>query len=115
MATKRPGGPERLQSRASFAGGAPMSTREIVQDIGQRQDAMVGLLRDLVEHESGTYDKADVDRLGALLREQLAGLDFETSLVKQDRLGDHVVGRRPSKNGKQIILVGHFDTVFAHG
>ena len=95
--------------------GFAMSTREIVQDIGQRQDAMVGLLRELVEHESGTYDKADVDRLGTLLRGHLAALDFETDLVRQDRLGDHVVGRRPSKNGKQIVLVGHFDTVFSHG
>jgi glutamate carboxypeptidase len=92
-----------------------MSTAEIVEDIAQRQDQMVGLLRELVEHESGTYDKADVDRLGAALRERLEALDFETELLKQDRLGDHVVGRRPSRNGKQILLVGHFDTVFSHG
>ena len=92
-----------------------MSTREIVQGIQRRQDEMVELLRVLVEHESGTYDKADVDRLGAFLRERLADLDFETELVRQDRLGDHVVGRRPSRNGKQILLVGHFDTVFSHG
>jgi glutamate carboxypeptidase len=92
-----------------------MSTREIVQDIERRQDAMVELLRVLVEQESGTYDKADVDHLGAFLRERLAELDFETDLVRQDRLGDHVVGRRPSRNGKQILLVGHFDTVFSHG
>ena len=92
-----------------------MSTREILHDIGQRQDQMVGLLRELVEHESGTYDKTDVDTLGALLHERLEALDFQTEIVAQDRLGDHVVGRRPSRNGKQILLVGHFDTVFSHG
>jgi glutamate carboxypeptidase len=92
-----------------------MDTREIVQDIGQRQDAMIDLLRELVEHESGTYDKADVDRLGAVLRGRLEALDFQTELLKQDRLGDHVVGSRPSRNGKQIIFVAHFDTVFGHG
>ena len=92
-----------------------MSTREIVQDIGRRQDTMVDLLRELVQHESGTYDKSDVDRLGVLLRDRLDALDFQTELLEQDRLGDHVVGRRPSRNGKQIVLVGHFDTVFGHG
>ena len=92
-----------------------MSTGAILQDIGGRQDQMVGLLRELVEHESGTYDKADVDKLGALLRERLEALEFQTELLRQDRLGDHVVGRRPSKNGKQVLLVGHFDTVFGHG
>jgi glutamate carboxypeptidase len=92
-----------------------MSTAEILDDIGQRQDEMTGLLRELVEHESGTYDKADVDQLGAVLRERLESLDFQTELLRQERLGDHVVGRRPSRNGKQILLVGHFDTVFSHG
>jgi glutamate carboxypeptidase len=87
----------------------------VLQQIAQRKDEMVELLRVLVEHESGTYDKSDVDRLGALLRERLEGLDFATELVPQDRVGDHVVGRRPSRNGKQILLVGHFDTVFSHG
>jgi glutamate carboxypeptidase len=92
-----------------------MSTREIVHAIGQRQEEMVGLLRQLVEHESGTYDKADVDRLGVFLRDQLNGLDFQTELLAQGQVGDHVLGRRPSRNGKQILLVGHFDTVFSHG
>jgi glutamate carboxypeptidase len=50
-----------------------------------------------------------------LLRERLEGLDFATELLPQDRVGDHVVGRRPSRNGKQILLVGHCDTVFSHG
>ena len=45
----------------------------------------------------------------------LASLGFQTELVPQDRLGDHVVGRRPGRNGQQILLVGHFDTVFSHG
>jgi glutamate carboxypeptidase len=95
--------------------GDGMSTGAILHDIGQRQDEMTGLLRELVGHESGTYDKADVDRLGAVLRERLEALEFRTELLTQDRLGDHVVGRRPSRNGKQILLVGHFDTVFSHG
>jgi glutamate carboxypeptidase len=92
-----------------------MSTRALLRDVADRQGQMVDFLRELVEHESGTYDKADVDRLGGVLRERLAALDFQTETLPQEKLGDHVVGRRPSRNGKQILLVGHFDTVFSHG
>ena len=92
-----------------------MTERTILEYLGQRQDEMVALLRDLVERESGTYDKTDVDQLGAFLRERLTELDFDTELLRQDRFGDHVVGRRAGRNGKHVLLVGHFDTVFEHG
>jgi glutamate carboxypeptidase len=92
-----------------------MSEQAILDDIRQRQDAMVALLGELVTRESGTYDKADVDVLGAFLRERLEALDFTTEMLQQDTFGAHVVGRRPSRNGRQILLVGHFDTVFSHG
>jgi glutamate carboxypeptidase len=87
----------------------------IVAEIRERQDAMVDLLGELVTRESGTYDKADVDRLGAFLGERLEALDFTTEVLHQDTLGDHIVGRRPGRNGRQVLLVGHFDTVFSHG
>ena len=92
-----------------------MSGSTLLQEVARRQNSMVELLRELVEHESGTYDKADVDRLGHFLRERLDTLGFQTEQLAQERLGDHIVGRRPSRNGKQIVLVGHFDTVFSHG
>ncbi len=92
-----------------------MSEQAILEYIGARQDAMVDLLRDLVERESGTYDKADVDQLGAFLRERLNALDFDTSVIPVERYGDHVVGRRAGTGGRHVLLVGHFDTVFGHG
>ena len=92
-----------------------MAERAILDDIGRRQDQMVDVLRELVVRESGTYDKQDVDQLGAFLRERLTALDFDTELLRQDTYGDHVIGRRAGRNGKQVLLVGHFDTVFAHG
>jgi glutamate carboxypeptidase len=92
-----------------------MIEQQILEDVGKRQDEMVELLRELVERESGTYDKADVDQLGAFLRERLVALDFDTELLRQERYGDHVVGRRAGRDGRQVLLVGHFDTVFASG
>jgi len=92
-----------------------MSDSQLLDYIGQRQDQMTDLLRELVTRESGTYDKQDVDALGSFLRDRLDALGFETETIPQDKLGDHVVGRRPGRNGRNILLVGHFDTVFSHG
>jgi glutamate carboxypeptidase len=92
-----------------------MLEQDILRYVGGRQDQMVQLLRDLVERESGTYDKQDVDQLGDFLRERLNELDFDVELLRQDRYGDHVVGRRAGSGGRHILLVGHFDTVFSHG
>src|SRR6266536_5478203 len=92
-----------------------MSEHQILDFIGGRQETMTDLLRELVVRESGTYDKGDVDALGGFLRERLDALGFETSVLPQVKLGDHIVGRRPGSSGRQILLVGHFDTVFSHG
>src|SRR4051812_17151083 len=92
-----------------------VSEQQLLDFIGARQDAMTDLLGELVTRESGTYDKADVDVLGAFLRERLGDLGFQTETLPQESLGDHVIGRKPGTNGKQILLVGHFDTVFSHG
>ncbi|MFN8523578.1 MAG: M20 family metallopeptidase [Chloroflexota bacterium] len=86
----------------------------ILEYIGGRQDEMTSMLQGFVERESGTYDKSDVDQLGAHLRERLSDLDFETSLLRQEKYGDHVIGRRDLP-GKRLLLVGHFDTVFGSG
>lgn len=82
--------------------------------LDERADEMLELLRQLVVHESGSYDKSDVDALGRLLAERLRALDFEVELLRHERYGDHVVGRRKG-SGKHVLLVGHFDTVFSCG
>ncbi|MCC7104206.1 MAG: M20 family metallopeptidase [Chloroflexi bacterium] len=80
-----------------------------------RTDCWVDLLRTLVEHESGTYDKADVDVLGRLLQRRLDELGFATERAPQAKVGDHVGGRRVGSGQRRLLLVGHFDTVFSHG
>ena len=92
-----------------------MTERAISERVASQQGQMLDLLAELVTQESGTYDKADVDALGRILRCELEGLDFVVETVPQTQYGDHVVGRRPSRNGRSMLLVGHMDTVFPHG
>ncbi|MDK1029945.1 MAG: M20 family metallopeptidase [Anaerolineae bacterium] len=75
---------------------------------------MVSLLKQFVEIESPTSDKAAVDRVGKLVAEQAEALDAQIEIVSVDQAGDHVVARWGAGNGTILILC-HMDTVFPLG
>lgn len=73
------------------------------------------LLEHLVSIDSGTDDKAGVDRVGAILAAELDALGCTVETVRQETLGDHVVARKSGRAGADVLLVGHLDTVFPAG
>jgi len=92
----------------------------------QRQDAMLATLRELVELESPSSDKAAVDKLGALLAAKFIALGGKVTLHRNPHYGDHLQadfaadrttgGARALGAGlKPVLLLGHFDTVWALG
>lgn len=72
-------------------------------------------LERLVNIDSGTYNKVGVDEVGAVLAAGLRELGFTVSTHPQRELGDHVVGHKPGTSGKELLLVGHMDTVYPKG
>jgi glutamate carboxypeptidase len=89
--------------------------RALVAYVAQREGEWVALLRDLVNLDSGTLDKSDVDRVGRLLADQVAALGFAVQRVPQERYGDHYVARKPGRGDRRLLLLGHFDTVWPRG
>jgi len=84
--------------------------------LASQTDAMVGLLRQIVELESPTHDKSAVDRMGAFLTEQLAGLGAIVERVSQSDCGDHLIARLPGPTGQPpALLLAHMDTVWPVG
>lgn len=79
------------------------------------RNEQVDFLASLVNQDSGTDDRADVNRVGDMLAEALAALRFDVSRVRQQRFGDHVVGVKKGRGPKRFLFVGHFDTVFPAG
>ena len=68
----------------------------------------------LVTRESPTTDKAAVDRCGAALAGYLNDIEADVTLLPQDSAGDHLfaeLGDGPN----QVLLLGHFDTVWPVG
>jgi glutamate carboxypeptidase len=79
------------------------------------RDEQLELLARLVNQDSGTDDREDVNRVGAVLAERLAALGFVVTRVPQTRFGDHLVAEKPGTGPKRFLFVGHFDTVFPAG
>ena len=89
--------------------------KELLAYLDSRQGDMLALLERMVNIDSGTVDKAGVDRVGALLAERLAGLGFQVEVIRQPEYGDHLLGRKAGQDRRRILFVGHMDTVFASG
>ena len=84
---------------------------------GQRE-AMTALLADLVNIDSGSYNKAGVDAVAARLDAHLEAAGIPTERVENEDFGDAlratVAGRSGAAN-RPILLMGHRDTVFPDG
>jgi glutamate carboxypeptidase len=89
----------------------------IVEHLGRQHEAMIALLADLVNIDSGSYNKRGVDAVGARLREFLepSGLAFD--LFPNPTYGACIAARLPGggAGNRPIILMGHRDTVFPDG
>ncbi len=85
--------------------------------LASQQEAMLALLRDAVNTDSGSYDKAGVDAVGQLFVDFFARHGLLTSREPHETYGDaiHVQLDDSRPNERPILLMGHRDTVFPKG
>src|SRR5271166_6265360 len=89
----------------------------VVEHLGRQHEAMVALLADLVNIDSGSYNKRGVDSVGDRLRAHLEAGGISCESIRNATYGDCLVVRLPGTNGdnRPIVLMGHRDTVFPDG
>src|SRR5262245_41927617 len=80
----------------------------------QNADWLLEFVESLSSCESPTDDKRAVDRCGRLLAERLTAIGGHVSPVSASTVGDHLVVNFGS-GPRQILLLGHFDTVWPVG
>lgn len=88
---------------------------ELLARLDAWRDEQLDFLARLVNQDSGTDDRDDVNRLGDVLVGRLEALGFHVRRVPQTRFGDHLVAEKPGRGPKRFLFVGHFDTVFRAG
>jgi len=99
---------------------APAGTEALVLDwLASQKEAMLDLVRALVDIDSGSYDKAGVDAVGARLCAFLAAHNVASLALANDRFGDairaQVDGGGDWAANAPVLLLGHRDTVFPAG
>jgi glutamate carboxypeptidase len=97
-----------------------MPKMEIAAWLADQHDAMVTMLRELVDIDSGSYNKAGIDAVGSVIRRFLESHGLAVEIKPQVHHGDclraTIPGQQASGNaGGNIVLMGHRDTVFPDG
>jgi glutamate carboxypeptidase len=89
----------------------------ILEHLGRQHQAMVALLADLVNIDSGSYNKRGVDAVGGRLRVWLDAAGISCENFPHETFGDCMAARLPASGGgnRPIVLMGHRDTVFPDG
>ena len=78
-------------------------------------DEYVADLRHLSGIDSGTDDKAGVDRVQAWFAQRLGQLGYAVERRPQQRWGDDLVARGHGDGRARMLLLGHADTVYPRG
>lgn len=72
-------------------------------------------LSELIEINSYTKNKEGVDKVGKLYSQWMAAIGFTIKRYSREHIGDHILYESPKNEGKKVLLLGHFDTVFPPG
>ena len=89
---------------------------EIRAWLAEREPAMLALLAELVNIDSGSYDKPGVDAVGARLAQFFASAGIAVRTEPVAERGDVMrMATAPDHTGQNFLLMGHRDTVFPKG
>jgi glutamate carboxypeptidase len=94
-------------------GGSREKAFSFIEDA---REEMVGFWEQLVNMESGTFHKEDVDKVALFLKDSVERFGGRARLVEFPDAGNALVaefGRQTSK--PHVCFLGHFDTVFPRG
>jgi len=90
-------------------------TDKILSWLATQHDAMVSLMEEVVNIDSGSYDKPGVDAVGEVFERFFKDQGIEVERLPRDVSGDIFRARISGPGNAPIVLMGHRDTVFPKG
>lgn len=98
---------------------------QITAWLATQREAMIEALRQMVDTDGGSYDKAGVDAVGAQVRRFLESHGIPVETIPREKYGDCLRATVANESAaaatgggnqkRNIVLVGHRDTVFPKG
>lgn len=93
-----------------------MQKQMIFDFIDDHREEMLALWRNLVNQESGSADKAGVDRAQAVIKGILENEGAAVRMVEYEQAGNMLIAEIGGERTKPpVIFMGHIDTVFKTG
>jgi glutamate carboxypeptidase len=89
--------------------------RKVLDWIAGERATTLGLIEALVNTDSGSFDKAGVDAVGARIRTFVQDRGIGCDVIPNERYGDAVRATVGDGGGRTILLMGHRDTVYGRG
>jgi glutamate carboxypeptidase len=88
--------------------------------LAEQQPAMLAMLREMVDTDSGSYNKPGIDAVGTVIQHFMAAHGIPVDVLLQRNHGDCLRAAVPwdgpaGNAGGNIVLMGHRDTVFPDG
>ncbi|KAB8138524.1 M20 family metallopeptidase [Gracilibacillus oryzae] len=83
--------------------------------VKQHQEDMLELLAQLVNIDSGSYDKDGVNKIGDRLKALYQQLGLHVQKYQQTEFGDHLAIHSITCKEPSILIIAHMDTVFEKG
>ncbi len=81
----------------------------------ERRAEIVSTIRELVEIESPSDNKAAVDRIAEAITHKFSQLGGEICFHRAQDFGSHLQVNFGGKSAKPVLLLGHYDTVYPLG
>jgi glutamate carboxypeptidase len=89
--------------------------RPVLDWLAGQHGAMLALLETLVNTDSNSYDKPGVDAVGGHIRDFLSQHGIACEATSDTRFGDAIGATVGNGANRNILLMGHRDTVFPKG
>ncbi|MCY7318259.1 MAG: M20/M25/M40 family metallo-hydrolase [Ramlibacter sp.] len=114
-----------LALAASAASAQPVQS--VLDQAKVQKEPFLATLRQLVEIESGSYDRAGLDRIAEVVATRLRGLGGQVEVIETPdaeitrtertpaRLGKMVRATFKGKGTRSVLLIAHMDTVYEKG
>ncbi|MDB5591235.1 MAG: peptidase [Enterovirga sp.] len=93
------------------------TARSVLDWLAAQEGAMLSLLEEVVNMDSGSYDKAGVDAVGDRFASFLAEHGMSVARHPREGFGDAFLATLAGSGGsnRPVLLLGHRDTVFPKG
>lgn len=87
----------------------------VLKNIEAEMPETIGLLKESVNVNSGTFNIEGIKKTGDIYRKELEAIGFKVEWIPVPdsiKRAGHLVATRKGKKGKKLFLIGHLDTVF---